>query len=261
MLKTIRTAYLSSVYLLLYIPIGVLVLYSFNSARFGAEWKGFSLQWYASLWQNTGLRDAAVHSLSVSLAAATVSTLIATLTAVSLYRYQFRGKQTLSGLLFIVMMSPDIVMAISLLILFIVLGIELGFWSLLLAHITFCLPFGVITLLSRLSGFDKRIIEAAYDLGASEFTLFRKIILPLCAPAILSAWLLNFTLSLDDVTISFFMTGPSYDILPLRIYSMVRLGIKPEVNALATIMFLLSLVLILISQLLNSRRIYGGTGK
>lgn len=250
MLKIIRTGYLTSIYLLLYIPIAVLILYSFNSARFGAEWKGFSLAWYSSLLDNLTLRDAALNSVSVSLAAATLSTIVATITAVSLYRYQFRGKQALNALLFIVMMSPDIVMAISLLILFIVAGIELGFWSLLLSHITFCLPFGVITVFSRLSGFDRRIVEAAYDLGASEFVIFWKIILPMCAPAILSAWLLNFTLSLDDVTISFFMTGPSYDILPLRIYSMVRLGIKPEINALATIMFSVSLILILISQLL-----------
>ncbi|HET8707164.1 MAG TPA: spermidine/putrescine ABC transporter permease PotC, partial [Pseudomonadales bacterium] len=141
MFKLIRNAYLTGIYLLLYIPIGVLILYSFNSAKFGAEWKGFSLDWYISLLDNMTLRDAAMNSISVSLAAATLSTLIATISAVSLYRYQFKGKQALNGLLFIVMMSPDIVMAISLLILFIAVDLELGFWSLLLAHITFCLPF------------------------------------------------------------------------------------------------------------------------
>lgn len=151
---------------------------------------------------------------------------------------------------FVVMMSPDIVMAISLLVLFMLLGISLGFWSLLFSHITFCLPFVVVTVYSRLKGFDIRILQAARDLGASEIIILRKIILPLAMPAVAAGWLLSFTLSMDDVVVSSFVTGPSYEILPLKIYSMVKVGVSPEVNALATILLLLSLLLVLSSQLI-----------
>jgi len=151
-------------------------------------------------------------------------------------------------MLFVVMMSPDIVMAISLLVLFMLLGISLGFWSLLFSHITFCLPFVVITVYSRLKGFDVRMLEAAKDLGASETTILRKIILPLAMPAVAAGWLLSFTLSMDDVVVSSFVTGPTFEILPLKIYSMVKVGVSPEVNALATILMLLSLLLVAGSQ-------------
>jgi spermidine/putrescine transport system permease protein len=152
-------------------------------------------------------------------------------------------------MLFVVMMSPDIVMAISLLVLFMLLGVQLGFWSLLFSHITFCLPFVVVTVYSRLKGFDVRMLEAAKDLGASELVILRKIILPLAMPAVAAGWLLSFTLSMDDVVVSSFVTGPGYEILPLKIYSMVKVGVSPEVNALATILLVLSLVMVFASQL------------
>ncbi len=250
MTRILRQGYLALVYLFLYIPIGVLILFSFNESRYTHQWTGWSLKWYESLANNTMLIDAAINSLLVAVVAATLATMIGTLTAVGLYRYRFRGKQALTSLLFVVMMSPDIVMAISLLALFLTLGISLGFWSLLIAHITFCLPFVVITVYSRLRGFNPHLIDAAKDLGASEFQAFWRVIVPLAAPAILAGWLLSFTLSLDDVIVSFFVTGPGFEILPLKIYSMVRLGVKPEVNALATVLFVISLVLVITSQLL-----------
>ena len=153
-------------------------------------------------------------------------------------------------MVFISMLTPDIVMAISLLIIFIAIGIELGFISLLLAHITFCLPFVIIAVYSRLRGFDVKMLEAARDLGASESRVFWKIILPLAIPAVASGWLLSFTLSLDDVIVSAFVTGPGYEILPLKVYSMVRVGVSPEVNAISTLLLVVSLVLVIISQLL-----------
>ena len=153
------------------------------------------------------------------------------------------------GLLFIVMMSPDIVMAVSMLVLFMMLGIQLGFISLLIAHITFCLPYVVITISARLSDFDGKMLEAAKDLGASEVTILRKIILPLALPSIISGWLLSFTISLDDVVVSSFVTSPSYEVLPLKIFSLVKTGVTPEVNALATIMIVFSLTLVVLSQL------------
>lgn len=194
--------------------------------------------------------DVLLHSLTMAVFSATFATLIGSLTAVALYRYRFRGKPFVSGMLFVVMMSPDIVMAISLLVLFMLLGVQLGFWSLLFSHITFCLPFVVVTVYARLKGFDVRMLEAAKDLGASEMTILRKIILPLAMPAVAAGWLLSFTLSMDDVVVSSFVTGPSYEILPLKIYSMVKVGVSPEVNALATILLVLSLVLVIASQVI-----------
>lgn len=248
--KCLRGSFIGVVYAYLYIPIIILIVNSFNSSRFGINWQGFSTLWYQTLINNDSLLQAAQHSLIMAIVSASCATLLGSLTAVALYRYRFRAKTFVSSMMFVVMMSPDIVMAISLLVLFMLIGLTLGFWSLLLAHITFCLPFVVVTVYARLSGFDVRMLEAARDLGASEITILRKIITPLALPAIASSWLLSFTLSMDDVVVSSFVTGPSYEILPLKIYSMVKVGISPEVNALATILLLLSLVLVLASQLL-----------
>jgi spermidine/putrescine transport system permease protein len=234
-------ALVALVYAFLYGPILVLLLTSFNAARYATRWEGWTLDWYRSLLGNQLLVDAALRSLLVATVAASAATVLGTLGAVALYRFRFRGREGLQGLLFITMMMPDIVMAISLLVLFIVLAIPLGFWSLLPAHVTFCLPFVVVTVLARLSSFDRALLEAARDLGAGEWAVFRRVILPLSLPAVAAGWLLAFTLSLDDVIVSFFVTGPEYEILPLKIYSMVRLGVKPEVNALAALMFLVPL--------------------
>lgn len=250
MARLLRGGFMTAIYAWLYIPMVILIVNSFNASRFGINWQGFSMRWYQLLLNNDSLIQAAQHSLIMGVISATCATLIGALTAVALYRYRFRGKPFVSGMLFVVMMSPDIVMAISLLVLFMLLGISLGFWSLLFSHITFCLPFVVITVYSRLKGFDVRMLEAAKDLGASEVTILRKILLPLAMPAVAAGWLLSFTLSMDDVVVSSFVTGPGFEILPLKIYSMVKVGVSPEVNALATILLLLSLLLVAISQLL-----------
>ena len=248
--------YLTLVYALLYLPILVLIIYSFNDSRTGYRWGGWSLRWYEALFNNHAMVQAMWNSLWLALAAATVSTLIGGLTALALHRYQFRGKQALRGMLFVVMMSPEIVLAISLLALFLLVGLQLGFVSLLLAHVTFCLPFVVITVMARLSGLDERLLEAARDLGAGEFTTVRTILVPVMMPALLAGWLLGFTLSLDDVVVSTFVSGPGYEILPLRIYSMVRVGLKPEVNALGSLLLVFSLVMLVLSQfiLMRSKR-------
>lgn len=254
MIKWLKGSFLLLVFVYLYIPIGVLIANAFNRSKFGIRWEGFTLEWFGRLANNAGLLEAARHSVTIALVSATGAALIGTLAAVALYRYSFRGKPFVGGMLFVVMMSPDIVMAISLLALFVMLGISLGFWSLLFAHITFCLPFVVITVYSRLKGFDVRMLEAAKDLGASEAVTFRRIIFPLAAPAIAAGWLLSFTLSLDDVIISSFVTGPSYEVLPLKIYSMVKVGVSPEVNALATLMLAMSLILVVMAQLLLRKK-------
>ncbi|PVZ62946.1 spermidine/putrescine ABC transporter permease PotC [Pelagibaculum spongiae] len=253
MIKQLQKTYLAIIYLLLYIPIGVLIVHSFNQSRYSHRWGGLSFKWYEKLLGNETLLNAAYNSIVVAFVSATLAVIIGSLIASALHRYQFRGKKIAGGLLFVLMMSPDIVLAISLLILFLMLGIQLGFISLLLAHITFCLPYAVITIYSRLSTMDNQLLEAAKDLGASELQSLIKIVLPLVLPSLISAWLLSFTLSLDDVIVSSFVTGPSYEILPLRVYSMVRLGVTPEVNALATIMLLSSLVLVVLSQWISRK--------
>jgi len=253
-MRWLRTGYLGFVYLLLYLPIAVLVVFSFNASRNPYRWQGLSLEWYARLWDNDALIQAALNSLLLATSAATLSTLIGTLTAIALHRYRFRGKRMLNGMLFVVMMSPDIVLAISLLVLFILLGIKLGYLSLLLAHVTFCLPFVVVTVYARLTGFNPQIIEAARDLGATEWQMLRTVLVPIIFPAVMAGWLLGFTLSLDDVVVSIFVTGPTFEVLPLRIYSMVRLGVKPEVNALATVLLVLSLLALLASQYFLARK-------
>lgn len=249
-MRTVKTLYAFMIYILLYLPIGVLILYSFNASKYSTAWKGFTLGWYEKLWHNGGLIEAAVHSMTIAFISSTVATALGTLGAVALYRYRFFGKRFLESLVYILIVSPEIVMGISLLMLFSALSMPLGFWSLLAAHVTLSLPFVIVTVASRLAGFDPRIIEAAKDLGAGELRTFRSVIVPNILPAVAAGFLLSFTLSLDDVIISFFVTGPGYEILPLKIYSMVRVGVKPEINALCTVMFVLTIFIVLFSQFL-----------
>jgi len=249
--KTLRYLYLASVYLFLYIPILILVIYSFNDSKYSTNWQGFTLSWYTQLIADGPLMEAFVNSLVIAFASSVSATILGTLGAFAFYRYRFPGRKVMYTFIYIVMMSPDIVMGISLLMFFIILGMETGALTLLLAHITFCLPFVVVTVFSRISGFDRNIIDVAKDLGATELQMFRHIMLPMLMPAIIAGWLLSFTLSLDDVVVSFFTTGPYFEILPLKIYSMVRLGIKPEINALSAVMFLLSLITVTVAHLVT----------
>ncbi len=249
-MRSIKSLYAFVIYFLLYLPIGVLILYSFNASKYATSWKGFTLSWYEKLLANDALIEAALHSLSITLSSSLLATLIGTLCGVALYRYHFYGKSFLRALIYVLIVSPEVVMGISLLMLFSAFSLPSGFWTLLIAHITLSLPFVIVTVLSRLSSFDPSIIEAAKDLGADEFTTFYRVVFPAILPAVIAGFLLSFTLSLDDVIISFFVTGPGYEILPLKIYSMVRLGVKPEINALCTIMFVLTIFIVLFSQLL-----------
>jgi spermidine/putrescine transport system permease protein len=248
--RMVKRIVVLGVYLFLYVPILVLIAQSFNASKYGTRWAGFTFKWYRELADSRMLIEAAGNTALVAVLSATLATLLGTLAAIAIFRYRFTGRRVLQGLLFVGIMTPDIVIAISLLVLFIALHLALGFGTLLMAHMTFCVPFVTLTVASRLEGFDPRMIEAALDLGAGEWQVVRRIILPLTVPGMAAGWLLSFTLSVDDVIVSFFTTGPSFEVLPLRIYSMVRLGVKPEVNALATILFLLPLVLVTMSHFL-----------
>lgn len=249
-----RLSYLGLIYLFFYIPIAVLITYSFNNAHYSLVWHGFTTQWYQQLFQDADLWLAAWRSFLLGILAATLATSIGMLASVSLYRFRFTGRKFLYGLIFILILSPEIVSGAALLLLFTLLHLRLGFFTLLLAHTSFCIPFVIVTIYGRLVSFDKNIFEAAKDLGASDGVIFKKIILPLLWPALAAGWLMSFTLSLDDVIISYFVAGPEYEILPLRIYSMVRTGIKPEINALCTALFLVTVTLIVISQFILRKK-------
>lgn len=254
MMRYLKNGYLAAIYAVFYIPIIILIVFSFNNSAFSLQWHGATLSWYQTLFSDYDLMHIAGNSLLVAVLAASIATCIGTLGAVALYRYQFFAKKSLTALVFILIVAPDLVMGIALLMLFYALHVSLGFWTLLLAHITFCLPFVVVVVTSRLEGSDKNLFEAAKDLGATDYIVFRRIILPMLVPAVIAGWLLSFTLSMDDVVISFFVTGPGFQILPLYIYSSVRVEVTPEINALCTIMFLLTIVLLAISQFVMRKR-------
>ena len=248
MSRLAKILYSSAVYTFLYLPLAVMAVYSFNASKFSLSWKGFTFEWYGKLWNNVSLMEAAFHSLTVAAVSATLACIIGTFAAFILYQYIFPGRKIIFGTLFVMMMSPDIVIGISLLLLFLAIQFPLGFWTIMMAHVTLSVPFVATTVYSRFKGFEGEVIEAARDLGAGEYQVFRHIVLPLVAPAAVAGWLLSFTLSLDDVMISFFTTGPTYEVLPLRIYSMVRLGIKPDVNALCVVMLAITVTAVLVSR-------------
>ena len=254
MRSALKYFYVLFVYAFFYVPLIVVFIYSFNYNKYTTNWGGFSLRWYETLANNTAILDAALNSLLVAVSAASLATLLGTLTAVSVKRYRFVGKRFIYVGVVMLTVAPDIVMGISLLIMFIALKMNLGFLTLLLAHTTLCAPFVAVTVLSRLAEFDEHLIEAARDLGASETRAFLHVLLPMAAPAIAAGWLLSFTLSMDDVLISTFTTGPSFEVPPVKIYSMVKLGVKPDVNALSAIRLAVTLVIVLTAQAISQVR-------
>lgn len=238
MTKTLKTLFTTIVYFFMYFPIFVTIVFSFNSYRFATRWEHFTFAWYVKMLSNDSLMRSAWNSIILATSSATIAVVFGTITAIAMHRYHFKGKKMVSTSLYVLVMSPEIIMAISMTMMFLILGIPLGFYTMLISHVTFCLPFVAITVLSRLNGFNKHIIEAANDLGAEEADILGKIILPMLFPAIMAGWLMSFTLSLDDVIISFFVSGgASFEILPLKIFSMVKSGVKPDVNALCAVMF------------------------
>lgn len=245
--KLLKSLYIAVVYLFLYMPLAVAIVFSFNDASNSNAWSGFTTKWYASLLHDQSLIKSAVRSLFLAASSATVSTVVGTIMAIALHRYRFIGQKVVFGSLSVIMMSPEIIQGISLAMIFIVLGIPLGFTTLLLAHTVFCFPFVTMTVLARLKGVSRTLAEAAADLGANDVSIVRRILIPLIVPAVFAGWLMSFTLSIDDVIISFFVSGKSYEILPLKIYSMVRTGIQPDVNALCAALFLVTFAVVMIS--------------
>ncbi len=221
----------------LYVPILILVIYSFNASKLVTVWGGFSTEWYAALLRNEQLLDAAWVTVRVGLLSATVATVLGTLAAIALVRYaRFPGRTLFSGMTYAPLVMPEVITGLSLLLLFVAIGFDRGFWTVTLAHITFTMCFATVVVSSRLVTFDRSLEEAAMDLGCPPMKTFFVITLPIIAPAVISAWMLSFTLSLDDLVIASFTTGPGATTLPMRIYSSVRLGVTPEINAVCTIL-------------------------
>ena len=239
----------------LYLPIVLLVVFSFNESKLVTVWAGFSTKWYASLFRNQGLIDAAWVTIRVALLAASIATVLGTMAALALTRYtRFRGRLLFSGMVYAPLVMPEVITGLSLLLLFVAIGFDRGFWTVTLAHITFSMCFVTVVVQSRLLSFDRSIEEAALDLGATPVRTFFEVTLPVIAPAVLSGWMLALTLSLDDLVIASFTSGPGATTLPMKIYSQVRLGVTPEINAACTILIGLVALGVLIASILTKRR-------
>lgn len=252
--ERLLTWFALAIFAFFYLPILILIIYSFNANRSVGLWTGFTLDWYRVLWQDELIRNAISVSLWVAFWSTLISTLLGTLAAMALERYRFPGRITYDAILYLPIIIPDIVMALSTLLFFVILAIPLSRTTILIAHIAFNISFVAVVVRARLANMDKRLEEAAADLGADELTIFRRITLPLLMPGIISAALLAFTLSLDDFVITFFVAGPGSTTLPVRVYAMIKFGVTPEVNAVSTLMLLGSTLLVIVSLLLQRNR-------
>ncbi|PYE29121.1 ABC-type spermidine/putrescine transport system permease subunit II [Rhizobium sp. PP-WC-2G-219] len=239
----------------LYLPIVLLVIFSFNASKLVTVWAGFSTQWYGQLFRNQALMDAAWVTVRVGLLSATVATVLGTLAALAMTRYQrFHGRVLFSGMIYAPLVMPEVITGLSMLLLFVAIGFDRGFWTLTIAHITFTMCFVAVVIQSRLASFDRSIEEAALDLGATPTATFFQVTLPVIAPAVFSGWVLAFTLSLDDLVISSFTSGPGATTLPMKIYSQVRLGVTPEINAACTILIGIVATGVLIASIVSRRQ-------
>lgn len=237
------------VYLFLFLPISVIVVNSFNATTIKPylSWKGFSFVWYGKLFQNTDLLTAFGHTIILALVTTLFATIIGTLGAIGMYRYKFRGKGIIDGMLYIPVVIPEIVMGISLLTLFANTNVPRGMLTLSLAHITFCIPFVIFNVRARLSGYDVSVEEASMDLGAGRLRTFFEITLPILAPGIAGGALLAFTLSIDDVIISYFVNGQTMT-YPLKVMESIKSGVAPDVNAMSTLILIATIALVVLAQ-------------
>ena len=249
----VLTAYALVILAFLYLPLVILALYSFNDSRINAVWSGFTFKWYLTLFSNTRVLEALTNTLIIGVISTVISTSLGTIAAIALYRYQYKFKTAINGLLYLPILIPEIVMGLSLLVLFSQFHLPLGKPTLILAHITFCLSFVVITVGARMEGMRLDYEQAASDLYATPRQTFRYITFPLIMPGIIAGALIAFTLSIDDFVISFFVAGPNSTTLPLYIYAMVKRGISPEINALSTLMMCVTISLVILAEILQPR--------
>jgi spermidine/putrescine transport system permease protein len=242
------------VYIYIYIPILILIIFSFNKQKLNIRWEGFTLQWYEKLFNDHQVLLATRNTLLIAFISTLVATIIGTMAALALQRYRFPGSNASETLMYIPIIIPEVVMGISLLAFFVLIKFTLGLVTITLSHIAFNIPFVALVVRARLHGFDKSIEEASMDLGANEVTTFWRVTLPTIMPGVLSGALLAFTLSLDDYVITYFTAGPGSTTLPLRVYSMVRFTVTPEVNALSALWVFTVFVVLFVGEFVQRRK-------
>lgn len=240
----------------LYLPMLILIVYSFNESRLVTVWAGFSTKWYGELLQNEAFLDAAWVTIKVAFWSSTIATVLGTMAAYVLVRGgRFLGRTLFSGMIYAPLVMPEVITGLSLLLFFIAIDLDRGVTTIVLAHTTFAMCYVSVVVSSRLVSFDRSLEEAALDLGCTPFDAFRSVTLPIIAPSVIAGWLLAFTLSLDDLVIASFAAGPSSTTLPIKIFSAVRLGVTPEINALSTIMIALVTIGVITASLVMKRNI------
>jgi putrescine transport system permease protein len=238
----------------LYVPIAILVIFSFNASRLVTVWGGWSIRWYVELFNDGAILEAAGVSIRLAALSASIATVLGTLAAIALTRAgRFRGRTLFTGMVYAPLVMPEVITGLSLLLLFVALNLDRGFWTVTIAHTTLTMCFVAVVVQSRLVTFDRSLEEAAMDLGCPPARTFLLVTLPLIWPAVAAGWMLAFTLSLDDLVIASFTTGPGATTLPMRIYSQVRLGVKPEINAICTLMIAVVAVALVAFSLLSKR--------
>lgn len=256
--KTIKNIFIALVFIFLFLPIIILIIYSFNTSKMNIIFEGFTLDWYKTMLSNSDLLEAFTNTIIIAVTSTIISTIIGTIGAVGLYKYNFPFKGLINKLIYIPIVIPEIVLGISLLSIYTLMKLELGMPTLILSHIAFSIPFVIVSVRSNLSPLITTYEEAAQDLGANPINTFFKVTLPAIMPGVISGATLSFTLSLDDVVISYFTAGPGSNTLPLKIYSMIKTGITPDVNALSTVMLLVTTFIITASAIYQSRSIVEG---
>lgn len=253
MVRLLKKCYVAVVFAFLYAPILVLVLYSFNNSRSRGTWGGFTLRWYGELLQNRHILSSLYNTIIIAVLSAAVATVIGTAAAIGLHGWRGYQRKIVMNITYIPVLNADIVTGISLMLLFVFANMRLGLLTMLLAHITFNIPYVILSVLPKLKQLDNHLYEAALDLGATPWYAFKKVILPEIMPGIITGLLLAFTLSIDDFVISFFTTGSGVANLSITVFSMARLGINPTINAVSTLMFLSVLILLIIVNLRVSK--------
>lgn len=253
-MKWIKQSYLSLILIIMYAPVALLMVFSFNNSKLPI-WKGFTTNWYVKVFNDTAIQQAVLYTIIVAVVASLVATVIGTFAAIGIHRMRGWQKKLAINVTYIPMLSPDIVTGISLMMMFNVLHIPFGLPSLIIAHITFCVPYVIFAVMPKLKQMNYNLYEAALDLGASPWYAFKKVILPEIMPGVLAGTFIAFTLSIDDFVVSFFNKGAGADTLPIKIYSMARKGVNPTINAISTLMFATIIIVLLISNIKASRKV------
>lgn len=246
-------AWTGVVFLFFYLPIAVLVLFSFNESRLNIQWTGFTLEWYASLWSDTVLVRSLKNSLVVAAFTTVISLGLGTAAACLLHRYRYRGAAAIETLAFLPMIVPEVILGVSLLILFVAVGLQLGYTTIIISHVTFCFPFVMASVQARLAGLDPALEEAALDLGATPLQAFWKVLVPYLMPAIVSGALLSFTLSLDELIVTYFTASAGTRTLPLEIFGRVKKGLDPSLNAISTVFIVVTVLALAATEVIRRR--------